>query len=484
MRRIEMRKPRSIVKFFPLIACLSIPVQVWAQSEGRPCSSKPVNMSTFYGDMITCQIEAGSDDLYQFYGQAGEVIHIYHYSRQDTATVTLLDPDGIIIASQGGLEETISRKLTATGKYTIKFAYRTFSDPYYSFCLERVSPPSCSVPTLNLGQTFENEINPKGDADYYTFAGSAGDTITASASVLTGQTVYFEAYDPDGVPILSGDSYGAASANLLHSGWYTIRFRCGWLGSGSYRASLQCTGVCQDSGPPPCPTSTFFPQLAVGGGWSTVLTVTNTGYTTASGNLILTDQLGGSVIAKFEPGSIVGSSAPIVVPPAGTIFLTANAVNLTDATKSGWARLETTGGSVSGVATFQYSPSGVLRTAAGVLPSPSMQYATVPVDNDNTQERYTGYAVANPGSENLVVKMAVVDQDGKVVDDSVTIPLRPGEQVARFLHQDLSSKLKFKGSMVLRAQGGLSFVAVALLQNQGIYTVIPVSPGKAPKIPN
>jgi hypothetical protein len=164
--------------------------------------------------------------------------------------------------------------------------------------------------------------------------------------------------------------------------------------------------------------------------------------------------------------------------------VTVNAVNSTDATKSGWARLATTGGSVSAAATFQYSPAGVLRTAAGVLPSPSTQYATVPVDNDNTQERYTGYAVANPGSENLVVKMAVVDQDGNVADDSVTILLRPGEQVARFLHQDLGSKLEFKGSMVLRAQGGLSFVAIALLQTQGILTVVPVGLGKARSVPD
>jgi len=38
--------------------------------------------------------------------------------------------------------------------------------------------------------------------------------------------------------------------------------------------------------------------------------------------------------------------------------------------------------------------------------------------------------------------------------------------------------------MVLRAQGGKSFVAVALVQNQGIYTVILVGTGKVSNIPN
>jgi hypothetical protein len=248
MRRVEMKYPHGIVRLFLLIACISLPVHVWAQTEGRPCTSKPVNMSTFYGDMISCSIQDGSPDQYRFSGQAGEAIHIYYDTSQGTSTVTLLDPDGIIIASEsGGLNSTISRELTKTGEYAIKFTYLTFGGPGYTFCLERVSPPSPSMPTLSFGQTFEKEISPIGDADYYAFAGYAGDTITASASVLTGNSVYFEAYDPDGIPILSGDSYGAESVSLLHSGIYTIRFRCGWLGSGSYRASLQCAGVCQES---------------------------------------------------------------------------------------------------------------------------------------------------------------------------------------------------------------------------------------------
>jgi hypothetical protein len=38
--------------------------------------------------------------------------------------------------------------------------------------------------------------------------------------------------------------------------------------------------------------------------------------------------------------------------------------------------------------------------------------------------------------------------------------------------------------MVLRAQEGGSFVAVALVQHQKMFTVIPVIPGKASSIPD
>jgi len=51
------------------------------------------------------------------------------------------------------------------------------------------------------------------------------------------------------------------------------------------------------------------------------------------------------------------------------------------------------------------------------------------------------------------------------MNDTVTFTLAPNEQIARYLHQDLA-RSQFKGSMVLRGQGGGSFVAVALLQNQ------------------
>jgi hypothetical protein len=42
----------------------------------------------------------------------------------------------------------------------------------------------------------------------------------------------------------------------------------------------------------------------------------------------------------------------------------------------------------------------------------------------------------------------------------------------------------FEGSVVLRAQSAGAFVAVGLIQNQTLFTVVPVVPGKAPHIPD
>jgi sugar lactone lactonase YvrE len=229
-------------------------------------------------------------------------------------------------------------------------------------------------------------------------------------------------------------------------------------------------------------SESYFAHVAVGGGYYTTFALTNTGDSAIAGNLILTDQHGQPLTAAGA-GAGSGSSFPVSIAPAGTAFLTIDPLDESDPVRSGWAKIVATGGTLSGVATFHLMSGGSLQTAAGVLPSQPTQYATIPVDDDYAQGRLTAYAVANPTSQNLAIKLALVDQEGVVVDDTVTFTLAPNEQIARYLYQDLA-RSQFKGSMVLRAQGGGSFVAVALLQNQKALTVIPVIPVKASSIPD
>jgi len=226
----------------------------------------------------------------------------------------------------------------------------------------------------------------------------------------------------------------------------------------------------------------FFPQVAVGGGWSTSFMLTNTGSTTTSGNLVMTDQQGNPWTVSTSLGT--GSSFPVSISPGGTMFLTVNPVNANDPGKSGYATVETTGGSPSGVATYQLVSGGNLQTATGVLSSQPTQFATIPVNDNHSENLYTAYAIANPTNETVTVKLALVDPNGNIVNDTVVITLDPGQQSAIYLYQQLNLPATFQGSMVLRAQGGGTFVIVALVQNQQLFTAIPVIPNKAPDIPN
>jgi hypothetical protein len=226
------------------------------------------------------------------------------------------------------------------------------------------------------------------------------------------------------------------------------------------------------SGPP---VSTFFPHLALGGGYTTVFALANAGGTAASASLTLTDQQGAPLAASM--GGSSGSVFQLTIPSGAVRILTATAPSSADPTKAGWALLQSAGGSLDGVATFRYTTGGILRGAAGVMVSQPTESATIPVDNDDALERFTGVALANPGDQEIRVQIRLLDQDGNVtqtVSPASLNPLGARKQVAAFLHQLVPATLRFRGSMVLTTGGSGQFVATALLQDRGMLSAIPV----------
>lgn len=227
------------------------------------------------------------------------------------------------------------------------------------------------------------------------------------------------------------------------------------------------------------PATTLFAHLAVGGGYTTVFTFLNTGSDSLTGHLVLTDQKGNPLTANLD-GS-VSSSLPLNIPPGGTVFVAAGTVNGNDPVKTGWARMESSGGTLGGVATFQLVENGVLTTIAGVLPSSITTVATIPVDDDIPRNRYTGFAIANPGNAEITISMQTVKADGTA--DRVLEPVRlaSGEQTAAFVFERAGYQT-YQGSVVLIGQDGAQFAVVALVQNSRLLTVVPVIPEKAPTI--
>jgi hypothetical protein len=270
-------------------------------------------------------------------------------------------------------------------------------------------------------------------------------------------------------------------------------------GAANSQASRQMPTIktlIHDPGPIGLATTTaLFAHVAVGGGWNTVFTFVNTGTSSVAGNLILTANDGTPMnVAVADPAvnpqagttggpvEAVGSSVPISIPVGGVTVLAATPLSTSGSTQTGWARIESSGGQLGGVATFQlFDAKGNLTTTAGVLSADAVAAATIPVDNDDSQNRQVGYALANPGTAPLTVKAVVVDSAGSV-KSSFNIQLAAGGQTATFLWQNDASLLKFRGSLVLIAQGTTNFSVVALVQNGTLYTVIPVISGKAANI--
>jgi hypothetical protein len=240
------------------------------------------------------------------------------------------------------------------------------------------------------------------------------------------------------------------------------------------------------------PQITYFPHLAVGGGYTTVFSLVNTGAVSASGNLFLLDSSGSPLdvasrnshteVGSRHSGAISAAASPLSIslPAGATTMLTINPAD-PSLPMSGWARLESFGGAVTGVATFQRVDGGFLSTIAGVFAAAPVQTAYIPVDNDGGEERFTGFAIANPNEEQVSIRLTTLKEDGTPADEfqpPALNPLAAHAQVAAYLHQFLDSALKFRGLLKLAADGGQRFVVVALQQSHGLFTAIPVITGK------
>jgi len=242
------------------------------------------------------------------------------------------------------------------------------------------------------------------------------------------------------------------------------------------------------------PTTALFAHVAIGGGFSTVFTLLNTGNDTLVGNLVLTRSDGIPLVAALEfsspAGAVSASTAEVVIPPGGVRIVEARAQVNQDAPTAGWARVESTGGALGGVATFQLESESRLISIAGVLSAEQTHVATIPAIDDIREGRYTGYAAANHGSSNIFVRIVMVNADGTIrqtLRPPMLNPLEPGRQIARFLFQDVNDpEFKFQGSMILIADDDRDFSVVALVQSEGaagpLYTAIPVIPSKTPGI--
>jgi hypothetical protein len=110
----------------------------------------------------------------------------------------------------------------------------------------------------------------------------------------------------------------------------------------------------------------------------------------------------------------------------------------------------------------------------------------MPVDNDDRENRFTGFAVANPSNENINVTLYALDEKGGITDvlsPPELNPLGPLKQVAKFLQRVCPDKAEIQRLDGSGRTGGKTFAVVALVQAQGLVTVIPVIPSKAPQVP-
>jgi trimeric autotransporter adhesin len=223
--------------------------------------------------------------------------------------------------------------------------------------------------------------------------------------------------------------------------------------------------------------ATYFPLIAVGGGWSTDFSLINTGLIETTGKLIIVNHQGNPLKVDGELTDSSGTTQPALqassfafsVPPGGSVHLSAA---VPEGVWVGWAKLENQGNTLSGIATYEYVSGANTECLFSVPQSQPLQLVVVPVDMDSSPGKQLAYAVTNPNSHPISVNLKLVAQDGTAVDDSIVINLGPGEQFSRYLTQQLALT-KFRGSLVFSSPNGQTFVVLALLAKQGQFSAIP-----------
>jgi hypothetical protein len=218
--------------------------------------------------------------------------------------------------------------------------------------------------------------------------------------------------------------------------------------------------------------SLYFAQIANGGGYVTTITISNPTNVSASGTLTFTESSG---IPWFV--TIDNAYAPqfsVSIPPMGSKRLVIDGgINLL---KTGWAVLESQS-DLQGVATFDYRPRSTLLDTVGVIASTPGKRFVLPIYISPVSD--TGFAVANIGTSNVIVRLTLYDENGierfSRIDSRLN-SLAAKKHISMFV-SEIFPKLPstFVGSLIIEVVGAGDITTMGLCLKEGQLSSVPVA---------
>jgi photosystem II stability/assembly factor-like uncharacterized protein len=185
-------------------------------------------------------------------------------------------------------------------------------------------------------------------------------------------------------------------------------------------------------------SSIYFPQLADGDGYTTLLLLINSSSGTERGTLQVLDNNGLPLVVN-QVGGASDSSFRYSIPSGGVFCFQTDGSST--ATKAGWVRLDPdhmnpSAPVASGV--IAYNPDTVLVSESGIPAANSTTHARVYVDLSGSHN--TGLAVANIGATaaNVIVSAYSADGTANVGASLGSLQLAAGGHDARFADQFIS----------------------------------------------
>ncbi len=217
----------------------------------------------------------------------------------------------------------------------------------------------------------------------------------------------------------------------------------------------------------------YFPQVAIGGGWTTTIFISNASApgTTASGAITFTKSDGSPFNANWvdESGNLVGGGGNTIGFQLGSgesrKFRSIADIPLA----TGYARV-TANASVLGSAMFtELDAAGNMRAEAGVPMAIPLGKQAVFVDT--TGGFKTGVAIANPNAAALNIHFELMSNTGQMIRTAVR-ELPPGQHLAFFVHELFPDAPEMVGRLQFYCVNPMVSVALRFDPSFSVFTTM------------
>ncbi len=224
-------------------------------------------------------------------------------------------------------------------------------------------------------------------------------------------------------------------------------------------------------------TTVRIPHMAVGGGYTSYLTVSDAQGTMSRNFEVYMYRDDGSPLYASVDGAADAASFKFTLPALGekSFVLTSNYSLV------GWIKIEGEGiGDINASLRFAYADaSGKLSDVVGILPAEPNRNWSVSVDKRHPDE-YVGVAIVNPLTKGITLTFDLF-QDGERIPEALTYSktIVPQGHWAGFVHQIFPGPYNdLSGPATLRiASVSDTFCAVALRADGSQYSALPADPG-------